>query len=253
MDTGTDPGVINLVELPREWWPKEWFYDEACTRPRYQRPAVPLVYALPGHSKSGNIWETHADTVFVIKLTGWKKVEGWHSVWVHCDGSTMVIYVGDFMLAATAANARKHWEELGRRIVFQEQCADVFRHVGAIYNFDKVDYQRPLQPRTMVTNMSSYLLNVVKKFTGEYTGALRKATTPFPPETESWAPADDEPGVFQTSAASFVASGLYASLVSRPDLSVAIQRLCSRVTKWSVTDDVSLIRLMAYMQEHHDL
>ena len=24
MTAGTDPGVINLVELPREWWPNEW-------------------------------------------------------------------------------------------------------------------------------------------------------------------------------------------------------------------------------------
>ena len=41
-----EPGVINLVELPRSWWPRSWFEDDAMTIPKYKRPAVPLVYAL---------------------------------------------------------------------------------------------------------------------------------------------------------------------------------------------------------------
>ena len=50
-----EPGVINFVELPRSWWPRSWFEDDAMTIPKYKRPAVPLVYALPGHPKSGNV------------------------------------------------------------------------------------------------------------------------------------------------------------------------------------------------------
>ena len=57
----SDPGVVNLVELPKAWWPRDWFEDEAKTKPKYRRPAVPLVYALPGHPKSGNVWEDHAE------------------------------------------------------------------------------------------------------------------------------------------------------------------------------------------------
>ena len=56
-----NPGVINLVELPRSWWPRSWFEDDAMTIPKYKRPAVPLIYAFPGHPKSGNVWEEHAD------------------------------------------------------------------------------------------------------------------------------------------------------------------------------------------------
>eukprot|EP00959_Pyramimonas_sp_CCMP1952_P380256 7966342-Pyramimonas_sp.AAC.1 len=29
--------------------------------------------------------------------------------------------------------------------------------------------------------------------------------------------------------------------------------MCSRVTRWTVTDDVALIRFMSYVAEHHDL
>ena len=67
-----EPGVINLVELPRSWWPRSWFEDDAMTIPKCTRPAVPLVYALPGHPKSGNVWEEHAEAI-LAKL-GWRRV-----------------------------------------------------------------------------------------------------------------------------------------------------------------------------------
>ena len=73
-------GVINLVELPRSWWPRSWFEDDAMTIPKYKCPAVPLVYALPGHPKSGNVWEQHAESV-LAKL-GWRKVADWTGVFV---------------------------------------------------------------------------------------------------------------------------------------------------------------------------
>ena len=49
-----EPGVINLVELPRSFWPRSWFEDDAMTIPKYKRPAVSLVYALPGPPK---VWK----------------------------------------------------------------------------------------------------------------------------------------------------------------------------------------------------
>ncbi|CAK0884153.1 unnamed protein product [Prorocentrum cordatum] len=234
----TDPAIVDLVELPKDWWPSSWFYDRDRTQPKYHRPAVPLVYALPGRPKSGNVWESHADAVFIVEMAGWRKVDGWHSIWLHADGSIVVIYVGDFLLAATAANAKKRWRELGQHIVFQEACAEVLRYLGALYHFDHVN--------------PGYLHNLVDKFKLEYRGALRKVTTPRPTDGD-YAAVDDEPGIFPASAASYVSSGLYASLVCRPDLSVAMQRMCSRVTRWTVADDIALIRFMSYVSEYHDM
>lgn len=94
--------------------------------------------------------------------------------------------------------------------------------------------------------MRSYLENLVKRFLREYEGPLRKVATPYPPDHE-WSPADDEPGRFQSNAASYTASVLFASLVCRHDLSVAVQRLCSHIAHWTVCDDTSLIRLMSYI------
>ena len=55
IDLGRDP--VTLIELPREWWPLEWFENGDLTRPRYRRPAVVMRFAIPGHPKSGFLWE----------------------------------------------------------------------------------------------------------------------------------------------------------------------------------------------------
>ena len=125
---------------------------------------MPLLYALPGHPKSGNIWEAHTDRIFLLELMGWRKVEGWFSVWVNTDGGIMAIYLDDFMLAATYVNALKWWTELGKHIEFAEAFADVLRYLGAMYGFSKVDVQNPMAARTVTTSMSSYLTNLVCKF-----------------------------------------------------------------------------------------
>ena len=49
-----ESAVMNLVELPRSSWPRSWFEDGAMTILKYKRPAVPLVYALPGLPK---VWK----------------------------------------------------------------------------------------------------------------------------------------------------------------------------------------------------
>ena len=105
-----DPCVTNLVELPRSWWPRSWFEDDAMTIPKYKRPAVPLVHALPG-PKSGNVWEENAEPI-LAKL-GWRKVAGWNGVFFHADMSVFCLCVDDFMMVATNDLERRHWAEIG--------------------------------------------------------------------------------------------------------------------------------------------
>ena len=70
--------------------------------------------------------------------------------------------------------------------------------------------------------------------------------------SEAMEPEDEEAGKFAQDIASYAASGLFASLVARPDVAVAVQRMCSRVTKWTVADDDRLVRFMAYIAQEHD-
>ena len=55
------------------------------------------------------------------------------------------------------------------------------------------------------------------------------------------------PDRFSSSACSHVAILLFLSRVAHPDISIAVQRLCRVVTKWTTTRDVQLIRLYAYL------
>ena len=185
-----DPGVINLVELPRSWWPRSWFEDDAMTIPKYKRPAVPLVYALPGHPKSGNVWEEQ-----ILAKLGWRKVAGWTGVFVHADMSVICLHVDDFMMVATDELERRHWAEIGEHIVFKEEATPLAWYLGANYNIDKFSLKQPDRARRIRVSMANYLLALVARFQDDHRDAkLYPVTSPHLPEAQ-WADANDLPGV----------------------------------------------------------
>ena len=98
-----------------------------CQSRRKKRPAVPLVYALLGHPKSGNVWEEHAESI-LAKL-GWRKVADWTGVFVHADVSVICLYVYDFMMVATEEFEKRHWAEIGKHIEFKEDAALCWRGI----------------------------------------------------------------------------------------------------------------------------
>ena len=246
-----EPCVINLVELPRSWWPRSWFEDDAMTIPKYKRLAVPLVYALPGHPKSGNVWEEHAETI-LAKL-GWRKVEDWTGVFVHADMSVICLYVDDFMMVATDDLERQHWDEIGKHIEFKEEAALLARYLGDNYNIDKFSLMQPDRARQIRVSMTNYLLALVARSQDDHPDAkLYPVTSPYLPEAQ-WADANDQPGVYHAQCASYVASALFASLAGRLDISTAVWRLTTRITRWTVPDDAALVRLMAHLKAEASL
>ena len=91
--------------------------------------------------------------------------------------------------------------------------------------------------------MANYLFALVARFQDDHPDAkLYPVTSPYLPEAQ-WADAKDQPGVYQAQRASYVASALFASLAGRPDISTAVRRLTTRVTRWTVPDDAALVRL----------
>ena len=215
------PGVINLVELPRSWWPHSWFKDDAMTIPKYKRPAVSLVYALPGHPKSGNVWEEHAESI-LAKLD-WRKIAGWNGVFVHADRSIICLYVDDFIMVATVDQGKQHWAELGKHIVFKEEAAPLTRYLGANYNIEKFSLKQLDRARRICVSMTDYLLAPVARFQDDHPDSkLYPVTSPYLPEAH-WADANDQLGLYQAQCASYVASALFASLAGRPDISTAVR------------------------------
>ena len=127
------------------------------------------------------------------------------------------------------------------------------RYLGANYNIDKFSSEEPNRARQIRVSMTNYLLELVARFQDDHPDAkLYPVTSPFLPEAQ-WADANDQPGVCQAQCASYVASALFASLAGRPDVSTAVRRLTTRVTRWTVPDDAALVRLMAYLKTEASL
>ena len=108
-----------------------------------------------------------------------------------------MLYVDDFMLVATKTLAWQHWNEIGKLIDFSDPGADLVRYLGAIYRFDEYSPEVPRHPRTLSTEMSGYLKNLVSKFLKDHGDvSLAQAKTPYPPDNKNWTPEDDEAGRF---------------------------------------------------------
>ena len=212
---------------------------------------MPLVYALPGHPKSGKVWEDRAESVLV--LMGWRKIALWNGVFVHTDFSVLCLYVDDFMMVATVALGWVHWHHLGEHILFKEEAAPLLRYLGANYRFDEYAATRPDAMRTIAVSLEEYLLALVARFLDDFPGTpLHRVTSPYPTE-QQWSDPSEEPGLYRSHAASYVASFLFASLAGRPDMAAAVRRLTTRVTRWTTSDDAALVRLMAYAKSEAKL
>ena len=94
--------------------------------------------------------------------------------------------------------------------------------------------------------MPAYIKSAVERFFDEQGGRPAKVVTPYV-DDKIWAGHNDATGRFATSCASHVATVLFAARVFRLDASLATQRLCRNVSKWSVIDDLALVRLMSYL------
>ena len=161
-------------------------------------------------------------------------------------GAALIVYVDDLLLTAPPHRASGLWRALERSVQFKDLEAPTARYLGAQYCFDEFDPKKPNAPRTMTTEMNDYIRSAVEKFTAEFGRGLSKVSSPYL-TNEEWAE-EGVPGHFAPNCASHVATLLFASRVARPDISVAVQRLCRVVSKWTTTHDAALVRLYAYLK-----
>ena len=169
-------------------------------------------------------------------------------MFVHADMSIICLYVDDFTMVATDELEKRHWAEIGKHIEFKEVAALLARYLEANYNIDKLSLKDPKRAQQILVSMTNYLLALVARFQDDHLDTkLYPVTSPSLPVAQ-WTDANDQPGVYQAQCASYVASALFASLVGRPEISTAVRRLTTRVTRWTVPDDAALVRLMAYLK-----
>jgi len=100
--------------------------------------------------------------------------------------------------------------------------------------------------------MAEFLKDAVCKFMEEAGEKnLSSVRTPYLPE--QFTPKSEEPeGVFSKTCSSHLMKLLFAARLARPDLTVAITRLASKVTAWNRSHDRALRRLFQYVNSTTD-
>eukprot|EP00971_Amphidinium_carterae_P307870 6118632-Amphidinium_carterae.1 len=245
-----DLQVKTWVELPKCFWPAEW-YDERGL-PRYERPCCVLIKARYGHPVSGGAstraWERHLGRV--LKSMNWSQVQGLSGVWM-CPTSnkgqhaTLVVYVDDLLLTAPKDFSGRFWESLGKALEFKDPAGPLERYLGANHELTKHG-----DCSTMHVHMKGYIDAAVKRFTSEWGQTLQKVRSPYLGKDEI--ECEGEPR-FVKCASSHIATLLFLARVCRPDLLVAVCRLAKKVSKWEAIDDKTLVRLFAYLKGSRDL
>ena len=241
-----DGRTPTFVELPKEWWPDSWFYDGAeRQRPKYIRPHCRLKRALYGHPEAGALWEKTLKEI--MSKQGWEQIPMQPGVFCHKkSGATMVVYVDDLLLIASPSWTNSLWRALEKKVCFKDPEEPIGRYLGAKYCMTNYDETKSDAIRDITIGMHEYALNATARFKEELGRELPRVTSPYI-TPEEWSK-EGEAGAFQSSCASHVATLLFLSRVARPDIAVAVQRLCKMVTRWTTVHDLALIRLFAYLQ-----
>eukprot|EP00971_Amphidinium_carterae_P114959 2277115-Amphidinium_carterae.1 len=216
-----DLQVKTWVELPKCFWPAEW-YDEQGV-PRYERPCCVLIKALYGHPVSGGAWERHLGRV--LKSMNWSQVQGLSGVWMSPTSNkgqhaTLAVYVDDLLLTAPKDFSGRFWESLGKALEFKDPAGPLERYLGANHELTKHG-----GCSTMHVHMKGYIDAAVKRFTSEWGQTLQKVRSPYLGEDEI--ECEGEPR-FVKCASSHIATLLFLARVCRPDLLVAVCRLAKK-------------------------
>ena len=228
------------VRLPKAWWPSSWYDSKG--EPLYYDPVCPLVKALYGHPESGAIWEKHLAAV--LTGLGWVKVPSHPGTWIHSETSAILaVYVDDLLMAAPADHEAKLWRDLEQKINFDESAVEISKFLGAHHKFKRSQNQTEHS-----VQMEEFLIDAAQKYEKEVgASALAPVRTPYLPE--SFSGKDKEAAGQQSkTCSSHLMKLLFAARLARPDLTVAITRLASKVSTWNLSHDRALRRLMQYVR-----
>ena len=102
----------------------------------------------------------------------------------------------------------------------------------------------------MTYDMRSYSKGIISfycEITGMRQEKLRKASTPCLLENQTTDEELAHEGEMHAFAARILMKCLWLSRLARPDISFAVQRLASRITRWTKWEDRQMLRLVSYL------
>ena len=224
-----------------------WFDKDG--KPIYADPVVPLLKALYGHPESGALWEKHLSSILIT--LGWKKCDSHPGIWIHTSGAVLAVYVDDLLMVAPRDKEEKLWADIAAQVTFDEEQAPIGKFLGAHHVFKKDG-----NVTTLTVEMEDFMKDAAEIYAAEI-GAkkLAEARTPYLPENVwDFAPkGGEQAGEQSATCSSHLMKLLFAARLSRPDITVAITRLASKVSSWNTSHDRALKRLMQYVATKPDL
>ncbi|CAE8725927.1 unnamed protein product, partial [Polarella glacialis] len=234
-------GTETYIRLPKELQPDSWKH--------MRDPVCKLVMSLYGHPDAGGFWQAHCKNA--LESVGFIEVsESWQSLFYHPELKVMMaVYVDDFKASGPVEALKKAWT-LARSKIRTGAPTPIGRYLGCHHNVVELKDRRVIE-----YDMHDFLEQCVsyyKKVCGEDV-VLKKASTPFLDEDKLPEEDDNEPGKLADAAYSVLMKVLYSARLARFDLLKAVAGLASKVTKWSVSCDKRLFRLMCYINDSKGL
>ncbi|CAE8585895.1 unnamed protein product, partial [Polarella glacialis] len=222
-------GTETYIRLPKELQPDSWKH--------MRDPVCKLVMSLYGHPDAGGFWQAHCKNA--LESVGFIEVsESWQSLFYHPELKVMMaVYVDDFKASGPVEALKKAWT-LARSKIRTGAPTPIGRYLGCHHNVVELKDRRVIE-----YDMHDFLEQCVshyKKVCGEDVDKL--------PEED-----DNEPGKLADAACSVLMKVLYGARLARFDLLKAVAGLASKVTKWSVSFDKRLFRLMCYINDSKGL
>ncbi|CAE8629534.1 unnamed protein product [Polarella glacialis] len=234
-------GAETYIRLPKELKPDSWKH--------MRDPVCKLVMSLYGHPDAGGFWQAHCKNA--LESVGFIEVsESWQSLFYHPELKVMMaVYVDDFKASGPVEALKKAWT-LVRSKIRTGAPTPKGRYLGCHRNVVELKDRRVIEYDTH--DFLEQCVSHYKKVCGENV-VLKKASTPFLDEDKLPEEDDNEPGKLADAACSVLMKVLYGARLARFDLFKAVAGLASKVTKWSVSCDKRLFRLMCYINDSKGL
>ena len=223
------------VILPRLCWLPGW-------EKRFRRLAVRLQKALYGHPEAGDDWFHHLSQIMTKEL-GFRTVESFPSLWWNPVTRVLTAaYVDDVICAGPRTAVDEFWSKLRSRVEVDGVTVPG-RYLGRNHAISEIT-----EGKGLFLPMENYCESAVELYL-QAVGSkpLKNVSTPYLTDSELNVNDWEASGTLEEKSASILMKMLWLARLSRPDLSHAVTRLASGITRWSVNHDKLLYRLACYM------
>jgi hypothetical protein len=234
-------GPRTFIRLPKNWWPASWVG-------RFRDPVCELMLALYGHPHAGDYWYDKLEEE--LKKLEFTTVEGWPSVFVLYPDAintiAFVIYVDDLVMTGPD-HIMKVIDEI-RKTIQMEDPGQMQKYLGCVHHvLQKKNFGETLTEIRF--DMIKYFVNALEEYRKINDDKMQKVESPYVPRL-----ADGEldnlisnPGKMANHAASLVMRLMYGVRMAAPHLSIAVTRLSSQITKWTLDSDRRLHRIFSFI------